>query len=119
MPVRLSRDIREVPQIPRFPPAPTKSTPSSTFYSIRTCEKEKMSQFLSHNTGSFNTSYTAVSVSTKVTVVDDRSNILAWLSTLDSKSRHQDIQDRRVESIGEWLLRTEVFRSWHAGSGED
>ena len=77
--------------------------------------KEKMSQYLSHNTHSFNTSYT-VRVSNNFTVADDRSNILAWLSSLDPKSRHQDIQDRRVENIGEWLLQTEEFRSWYAGS---
>ena len=83
---------------------------------ILTCEKEEMSQSLSHNTHSFNTTYT-VSVSNNFTVTDDRSNILAWLSPLDPKSRHQDIQDRRVENIGRWVLRTEEFRSWCAGSG--
>ena len=75
-----------------------------------------MSQSFSQNINSLNTSYTAVSVSNSFTVANDRSNILAWLSPLDPKSRHQDIQDRRVESIGEWLLQTEEFRSWHAGS---
>jgi len=75
-----------------------------------------MSQYSSsHNTNSFNT----VTVSNHFIVADDRSNILEWLSPLDPKSRHQDIQDRRVESIGEWLLQTEEFRSWHAGSGGD
>ena len=83
---------------------------------ILTCEKEEMSQSFSHNTHSFNTTYT-VSVSNNFTVTDDRSNILAWLSPLDPKSRHQDIQDRRVENIGRWVLRTEEFRSWCAGSG--
>ena len=119
MPVGLSQGIREVLQIPRFPPAPTKSTPSPIIYSIRIREKEKMSQFLSHNTNSFNTSYTAISVSNNVTLADDRSNILAWLSPLDPRSRHKDIQERRVESIGEWLLQTKEFRSWHAGSMGD
>ena len=78
-----------------------------------------MSQSFSYNTNSFNTSHTAISVSNNFAVNDDRSNILAWLSPSDHKSRHQDIQDRRVESIGEWLLQTEEFRSWHAGSGGD
>ena len=56
-------------------------------------------------------------MSNNFTVTDDRSNILAWLSPLDPKLHHQDIQDRRVEDIGEWLLQTEEFRSWHAGNG--
>ena len=77
-----------------------------------------MSQSLSYNTNSFNTSYTSINVSNNFTVADERSNILAWLSPLDPKSRHQDIQDHRVESIGEWLLQTEEFRSWQADSGE-
>ena len=74
-----------------------------------------MSQYSSHNINSFNTT---VNVSNHVVEANDRSNILAWLSPLDPKSRHEDIQDHRVEIIGEWLLRTEEFRSWHAGSGE-
>jgi len=72
-----------------------------------------MSQSFSHNVNSLNT-YTV-----NLTVTDDRSNILAWLSPLDPKSRHQDIRDRRVENIGEWLLRTEEFRSWGTGSRGD
>jgi len=42
--------------------------------------------------------------------------LVAWLSPLDPKSRHRDIQDHRVEGVGEWLLQTEEFRSWQAGS---
>ena len=62
--------------------------------------------------------YTAINVSNTFTVADDRSNILAWLSPLDPKLRHQDIQDRRVENVGEWLLQTKEFRNWQAGGGE-
>ena len=71
-----------------------------------------MSQSFNHNINSFN-------VSNHFSVADERSNILAWLSPLDPKSRHQDIQERRVENIGEWLLQTEEFRRWCAGSGSD
>jgi len=76
-----------------------------------------MSQSFSHNAHSFNTTYT-VSVSNHFPVADDRSNILTWLSPLDPNPRHQDIQDRRVENVGDWLLQTEEFRSWHVGSRE-
>ena len=68
-----------------------------------------MSQSFSNNINSLNTTI-------NFTVADDRSNILAWLSPLDPKLRHRDIQDRRVEYVGEWLLQTEEFRSWQAGS---
>jgi len=70
------------------------------------------------NVNSFNTNY-IFNASNNFTVANDRSSILAWFSPLDPRSRHREIQDRRVESIGEWLLRTEKFRSWYAGSGAD
>jgi len=69
-----------------------------------------MSQSFSHNIGSFNTT------NINFIVTDDRPNILAWLSPLDPKLRHQDIQGRRVENVGEWLLQTEEFRNWYTGS---
>ena len=73
-----------------------------------------MSRYFSNNTNAFNTT----NVSNTFTVADDRSNLLAWLSPLDPKLRHQDIRDRRVESVGEWLLQTEEFRGWCEVSGE-
>jgi len=70
-----------------------------------------MSQSFSNNINSLNTI-----VTNNITIADDRSNILAWISPLDPRLRHQDVQDRRVEEIGEWLLQTEEFRSWYAGN---
>jgi len=72
-----------------------------------------MSQYFSNNTNTSNT----INVSNNFTVADDRSNILAWLSPLDPRLRHQDIRDHRVGNVGEWVLQTEEFRSWYAGSG--
>jgi len=69
-----------------------------------------MSQPLSNIINSLNTV-------NNITVTDDRSNILAWLSPLNPKLRHEDIQDSRVGNVGEWLLQSEEFRSWQAGSG--
>jgi len=70
-----------------------------------------MSQSFNNNLNSLNTT-----VTNNFSVADDRSDILAWLFPLDPKLRHQDIQGRRVENIGEWLLQAEEFRSWHASS---
>jgi len=70
-----------------------------------------MSQLFSNNIGSLNTTNI-----TNFTVTDDRPNILAWLSPLDPRLRHQDIRDRRVENVGEWLLQTVEFKSWCVGS---
>ena len=69
-----------------------------------------MSHLFSNNIGSLNTT------NINFAAADDLPNILAWLSPLDPKRRHQDIRDRRVENVGEWLLQSEEFRSWYAGS---
>ena len=54
------------------------------------------------------------------TVTDDRSQLLTWLSPLNPGLRHWDIQERRFNDIGGWLLETEEFRRWHAsGEGGD
>jgi len=105
---------------PRFPSAPrdfsSRLAPSSIIYNILS-RKKKMSQSFSNNINSLNTvSVSNTTVTNKFIVADDRSNILTWLSPLDPKLRHQDIQSRRVENVGEWLLQTEEFRSWCAGS---
>ena len=69
---------------------------------------------LSNNTNSFN-------VHSNYVVPDGRSQLLAWLSPdspLEPRLRHRDIQERRVGNIGEWLMQTEEFRTWHDWSGE-
>ena len=77
-----------------------------------------MPQLFNNNSHSFNTNNSFNTTYINPTVPDERLNILTWLSQLDPKLRHQDICNRRVENIGEWVLQTEEFRSWHAGSGE-
>ena len=77
-----------------------------------------MPQLFNHNSNSFNTKNSFNTTYINPIVPDDRPNILAWLSPLDARLRHQDVRDRRVGNIGEWILQTEEFRSWYAGSGE-
>ena len=69
---------------------------------------------LSHNTNSFN-------VQNNYVASDDRSQLLTWLSPLDPRLRHRDIQGRRIDNVGEWLLQTKEFRTWYERSeeGED
>jgi len=72
-----------------------------------------MSLPFSNNINSLNT---AINVWNNCTIADDRSQILAWLSPLEPRLQHQDIQNRRVENVGEWLLQTEEFKRWYAGN---
>jgi len=104
----------EVPQ--KTPPSSvsgnfsSRQTPSLILYNLLSSEKQKMSLSFSNNINSLNTV-------NNYTVADDRSRILTWLSPLEPGLRHQDIQDRRVEYVGEWLLKTDEFRNWYASSG--
>jgi len=72
-----------------------------------------MSHSFSNNYNSFNSTYLNTTY-INPTVADDRPDILAWLSPVDPKLRHQDIRDGRIKSVGEWVLQTEEFRAWSA-----
>lgn len=50
-----------------------------------------------------------------ITITEERSEILTWLSPLDPNLRHHDVQMRQVDDVGDWLLRTKEFQSWHSG----
>ena len=95
------------------PPIPNNSSTTA-----QSDKKQKMSQHPSHgNINSFNNTHSFNNV-WNYTIADDRSPLLAWLSPLEPRLRHRDIQERRVDNVGEWLLLTEEFRSWHDWSGE-
>ena len=74
-----------------------------------------MSQYTIHNSTNFSDNNNSFNVQNNYSVADDGSQLLAWLSPLEPKLRHQDIRERRVENVGEWLMQTEEFRSWHDG----
>jgi len=86
-------------------------------YNSLDSKERKMSQSFSNNHNSFNTINNTICSNT--IVAEDEHNILAWISPLDPKLRHQDIRDRRVGNVGEWVLETEEFRSWYAGAKGD
>ena len=106
---------------PRFSPVPEESLIDHTqqLYNNPSTKNQKMSQYtienttFSNNTNSFNNN-----VQNNYAAADDRSQLLAWLSPLEPKLRHRDIQERRVDNVGEWLLQTAEFRTWHDGSCE-
>jgi len=53
---------------------------------------------------------------------EERAEILAWLSPLEPRIRHDDIRTLRVEHVGDWLLRTEEYQNWFndiPGGGSD
>ena len=78
-----------------------------------------MSQYTINNNGThFSNNNNSFNVQNNYSVADDRSQLLAWLSPLEPRLRHQDIRERRVGDVGEWLMQTEEFRTWHDCRGE-
>jgi len=76
-----------------------------------------MSQYTIDNS-TFSNNRNSFNVQNNYAVADDRSQVLDWLSPLEPKLRHRDIQERRADNVGEWFLQTEAFRNWHDRSGE-
>ena len=76
-----------------------------------------MAQLFANNDYSFNHSFNQSTTINNLS--DDESRILAWLSPLDPRVRHQDISFQRVGSVGAWLLETGKFRSWYGSDGGD
>jgi len=96
--------------------SPTDRTQQLPTYTCASSKEQNMSQYkidnsLSHNTNSFN-------VQNNYVVSDDRSQLLTWLSPLEPRLRHRDLQGRRIDNVGEWLLQTEEFRTWYERSEE-
>ena len=52
------------------------------------------------------------------TAADEKSEILAWLSSLEPQRQHQDIRTRRVNEVGSWLLETQEYRNRFGGIRE-
>lgn len=51
-------------------------------------------------------------------VSDERQQILEWLSPSTSRERHRDVRDARVDGVGGWLLRTEIFSAWRVSEDQ-
>ena len=67
------------------------------------------------NTNSFNNTINYVSNVNNFGSANERAEILAWLSPPDPWIRHHEVRALRVEHVGDWLLRTEEYRSWFGG----
>ena len=50
--------------------------------------------------------------------IKNHSEILTWLSPLEPRLRHSDLQSNRAINVGDWLLRTEEFLSWKSCNGQ-
>ena len=99
---------------------PTTPEPITPPYKSVDSKDRNMSQYTATNTTNFSNNTNAFNnnVWNNYTIADDRSQLLAWLSPIEPKLRHRDIQENRVDYVGEWLMRTEEFRTWRDCRGE-
>ena len=75
-----------------------------------------MSQFTANDSAKFSDNGNPFDACNSDIITDSQSRLLTWLSPLNPGLRHWEIQERRVNEVGEWLLETEEFRRWHASS---
>ena len=104
-----------------FPPpgiSPTNDTQQLLILNGVNNKQSKMSRHtIKDNSNCFNTT-NSIHMQNNLTISDDRSQLLTWLSPLDPGLRHSDIQERRVKDVGEWLIRSEGFGRWCGLGGE-
>ena len=65
------------------------------------------------NVGNVSNSYNNI----KVGIDEESLRIHEWLSPLEPHKRHQDVRNRRVDGVGEWVLQRSEFESWRKGRG--
>ena len=47
-----------------------------------------------------------------VGISEEASRIQTWLSPLEPHTRHQDVRNRRLDGVGDWVLEKNEFESW-------
>ena len=100
---------QESPQ-PTLPPLITQEPILSN---LRTAKYTKMSHPHANDNGI--TSFHTTNIVNDYTAADEKSRILSWLSSLEPKRRHEDLQNRRIDEVADWLLQTEEYQNWFAG----
>jgi len=65
------------------------------------------------NVGNVTDSYKNVWNNCEISVLDEKRQILEWLSPLAPRERHRAVSEGRMDGIGDWLLQTNEFEKWH------
>ena len=50
-----------------------------------------------------------------ISIADEKSAVLEWLSPLEPRERHQTIGMNRMPGVGDWFLLTDEFTQWNQG----
>ena len=46
-------------------------------------------------------------------VNEESTRIQEWLSPLEPNTKHEDVSNRRLDGVGDWVLRKTEFESWY------
>jgi len=84
----------------------------SEWFILRSILQRKQKMSFLNNVDSFNTIF-------HVHPPDTRTEILTWLSPLEQRIRHGEIQSCWVPKVGDWLLHADAFRGWSDVSRQD
>ena len=100
-------------------PAPPYSSSISSASNSQPSQDQKYVEMSQSGVGeisnSFNNNNNCFNTVSHFGSIDERAEILAWLSPLEPRIRHDDIKAQRVEDVGDWLFQTEEYRDWLDG----
>jgi len=77
------------------------------------------SPITTHNSNSTKFSNNGTAWGLNIPMTAERAEILAWLSPIEPRIRHQDIRTRRADNVGEWRIQTAEFQSWCDGGRQE
>ncbi|RPA91652.1 ankyrin, partial [Choiromyces venosus 120613-1] len=77
--------------------------------------------YVSGNNNCFNVknNYNYHNEISNTTIVDQKAEIMQWLSPLEPQQRHQHIRESRLEGVGKWVFQTREFMRWNTEDSED
>ena len=87
-------------------------------YHSASSKERKMSHAIHDNNNCFNNTNCNNNVWNNCTIADDRPLLLAWLSPLEPKLRHRDIQERRVDNVGNGFFKLRNSEAGMPGVGK-
>ena len=74
---------------------------------------QKSTITINQNVGNVTDSYKNVWNNCEISMLDEKRQILEWLSCMAPRERHQAVSEDRMDGVGSWLLRTNEFEKWH------
>ena len=97
-----SNDITASQEMTRSPVGDAINSPSTT-----------------HNPNDRNLFNNGTAWSVDIPMTAERAEILAWLSPIEPRIRHQNIRKSRADNVGEWRMQAAEFQSWYDGAQQE